>query len=249
VQLPQKTSNPTFSCISTPKKQNMLLFLNDCATKYHLKNGQEIQTKIGEVVYVPKGCEYTVNCTLALHEKSSSFQINFFLFDEHGNECILSNEPIVFSPRTANIRALFEKEDLISTNANVPPTDQKTVIYSILNTLAQETYTTHTFNVLEAGIQYLHAHYQEDFSIAKLAELCHVSQEYFRRLFKRQTGKTPAEYRNALRLQKAELYLIHSDVSIREISESLGYFTVSHFIKQFRMHFGISPLAYRHRFQ
>jgi len=249
VQLPQKLSNPPYSCISTPKKQNMLLFLNDSATRYRLKDGRELYTKPGEVVYVPKGCEYTVDCTLSLHEKSSSFQIYFFLFDMHGNECILSNEPIIFSPRAANIRALFEKQDLISANANTPPTDQKTVVYSILNTLARETYTEKTYSVLEPGIQYLHSHYQEDFSVAKLAQLCHVSEEYFRRLFKRQMGKSPASYRNDLRLQKAELYLIHSDVSVREISESLGYFTVSHFIKQFRTQFGVSPLAYRHRFQ
>lgn len=75
--------------------------------------------------------------------------------------------------------------------------------------------------------------------------LCFISEVYFRRLFKKQFGMTPIEYRNQLRLNRARQHLEYSEISIQEISNILGYATVSHFIKAFKDLFGVSPLSYR----
>jgi AraC-like DNA-binding protein len=58
-------------------------------------------------------------------------------------------------------------------------------------------------------------------------------------------GTSPAKYRNELRLGKARDYLKFGDISVQEISDTLGYATVSHFIKEFKGKHGISPLQYR----
>ena len=58
-------------------------------------------------------------------------------------------------------------------------------------------------------------------------------------------GATPVEYRNALRIEKARPYLEYGEISVQEISDMLGYSTVSHFIKEFKKHYGCSPLKYR----
>ena len=99
--------------------------------------------------------------------------------------------------------------------------------------------------MIQKGVEYLNSHYTENPSVRELANVCNVSEVYFRKLFKQAFDITPLEYRNRLRLKKAQQYLQFNDVSIREISELLGYATVSHFIKQFKSAFGVSPLQYK----
>ena len=54
VEMPQRTTNPVFSSIGFPKKQDMILFVRDCETSYLCKDGKRISTKPGDVVYVPE---------------------------------------------------------------------------------------------------------------------------------------------------------------------------------------------------
>ena len=82
-------------------------------------------------------------------------------------------------------------------------------------------------------------------SVAEMAALCHLSEPYFRKLFRHSMGAGPAAYRKRLRLERALAYLEFGEVSVGEISEMLGYASVSHFIKEFGQGFGISPLRYR----
>ena len=81
--------------------------------------------------------------------------------------------------------------------------------------------------------------------ISELAKSCNISEVYFRKLFKKEMGVSPVEYRNRLRLERAKQYLEYGDISVQEISDELGYSTVSHFIKIFREEFGVPPLEYR----
>ena len=76
-----------------------------------------------------------------------------------------------------------------------------------------------------------------------------MSQVYFRKLFRGEFGVSPAAFRNRLRLDRAAKYLEYGQISVQEISDTLGYGTVSHFIKEFRESYGISPAKYRKAFQ
>ena len=100
-------------------------------------------------------------------------------------------------------------------------------------------------SIVAETIKYLSLRISENPSVADLAKRCGVSEVYLRRKFKESVGISPAKYRNELRLSKAASYLKFGDISIQEISDTLGYSTVSHFIKEFKVRFGKSPLQYR----
>lgn len=65
------------------------------------------------------------------------------------------------------------------------------------------------------------------------------------RYFKLYTGKTVNEYIRHLKIDYAKEVLRDTDISLPELSNLLGYSSLSHFSRTFKEHTGISPAAYR----
>lgn len=244
VCMPQRTHYPPFSSLGMPKKQDMILFVSDCETRYITKDNREIRTHDGDVVYVPRGSEYRVECTKN-GEHGQTLQINFLLFDNRFEPFVFSRDILVFSPKNPRIRSLFEEQMLISLDISTTFAKRKAILYEILYRLSADENKGHFSSLILPALQYLNSHYEENPKITELARLCHISVEYFRRKFHEETGKTPTEYKNTLRLERATQYLLYTDMAISEIALSLSFQTTSHFIKSFRDQYGISPLQYR----
>ena len=59
------------------------------------------------------------------------------------------------------------------------------------------------------------------------------------------TAKTPMEYLNSYRIEKAAAKLLSTDESVTDIAYSCGFNDLSYFIKVFRDFKGISPKQFR----
>lgn len=79
----------------------------------------------------------------------------------------------------------------------------------------------------------------------KAARACGLSYSYFSRSFKLAFGISYSQYLEIQRLRHADYLLKNSDKSISEISEILGFETVSYFIDRFKARRGVTPLAFR----
>ncbi len=244
IEMPQSIEKPAFSCISRPKKQDLLLYVNNCSTEYLTKNKRVLFTKQGDVVYIPTGSEYRVRCTRD-QQGSSTLQINFHLFDSQNIPVILSDEILIFSLKTEKIKSLFEKLSLLNDSPAIFPSEQKSIMFSILSTIARDTLFPIVHPILQPAMDYIHLHYDQRPSVSEIAKLCYITPEYFRKLFEEVTGLSPVKYINKLRLEKAADYLIYSDLPISEIGEMLNYSTTTHFITQFKLFFKVTPLQYR----
>ena len=82
-------------------------------------------------------------------------------------------------------------------------------------------------------------------SNAALAQKCSLSENYFITLFKQYTGDTPQEYRRKVLVRRACNLLETTDLSVQEISYSLGLNDPMYFSRLFRKIQGISPRQYR----
>ena len=233
-----------FQCIGAPKRQNLFLYLDGCRITYTDKQGKHYEAGSGDIVYIPIGSEYKARVYDFETEDSHTVGINFFLFGQTGEPVVLSDSIRVFRSGRKNTLSLLFHQALLF-DLNQPYTRSRILLMEILSALADHSEHMALPRHIAQTLEYLSAHIEENPSVARLAELCHISQVYFRRQFKAYMGMTPLEYRNALRLGRARSYLEYGDISVQEIADMLGYATVSHFIKAFKSQYGCAPLQYR----
>jgi AraC family transcriptional regulator len=81
--------------------------------------------------------------------------------------------------------------------------------------------------------------------ITDLASLVGVSPGHLHRAFRTTTGKTPLEFINERRVQRAMQILEKESASIAEIAFRIGFLSPSHFTRTFRRITGLNPSAYR----
>ncbi len=93
-------------------------------------------------------------------------------------------------------------------------------------------------------LKYIKEHYQEKIYIKELADIVSMNETYFCRYFKNIVGKTPIEYINYLRIERAARLIRETDLTITEICFMTGFDNVSYFIRKFKENKQITPKKY-----
>ena len=101
--------------------------------------------------------------------------------------------------------------------------------------------------IIQDAILYLQKHFKNPPKKQELACKYHMSANYFGVRFQRAVGLSYTEYLKNLRLQLAVDLLLHSELSVEQISEHSGFHTPPYFIHIFRERYGMTPLQYRKR--
>lgn len=81
--------------------------------------------------------------------------------------------------------------------------------------------------------------------IDDLASRRYLSKTYLCRIFRKETGYSLKQYINMQLINTAQWQLSHSDMSIEQISNSLGFCNQFYFSQCFKKHCRVSPLQYR----
>lgn len=101
---------------------------------------------------------------------------------------------------------------------------------------------------LKLAVAFMTKHPEEKITIAKLADLAHLSQYHFIRCFRSAYELTPLQYLTRLRLKQASLLLKRSDTKVGDIVTLCGFDNESAFIRLFKKKFRLTPTAYRREF-
>lgn len=92
---------------------------------------------------------------------------------------------------------------------------------------------------------YIEEHYQENISLSTLSDMFFFSPQYIAKKFKELFQTTVITYQMELRMDKAKSLLKHTNMSVSEIAQTVGYADENYFSKVFRKQQGVSPLKYR----
>jgi transcriptional regulator GlxA family with amidase domain len=96
-------------------------------------------------------------------------------------------------------------------------------------------------------LAWINEHIDEDLSLPALAKRAGTSVRNFARIFREQTGVTPARYVERIRLEAARRILESSKKNIEEVAEATGFSSPEVLRRAFARQVGVSPAAYRAR--
>jgi AraC family transcriptional regulator len=82
-------------------------------------------------------------------------------------------------------------------------------------------------------------------SLNDLAALTGLSLSHFTKQFKRATGLPPYQYVIQQRVERAKVLLRDDTLNVAEVSQALGFFDQSHFVRHFKARVGVTPSDYR----
>ncbi len=94
-------------------------------------------------------------------------------------------------------------------------------------------------------LTYMRDHHETPITNEQLARLAHMSQRSFERKFLNSFHLTPQVYLRKLRLRMASHALVSSNQSLSVVAANCGFVDQSHFSREFRRYFGMTPREYR----
>ena len=120
------------------------------------------------------------------------------------------------------------------------------VLYEIFADIFTECRRPVTKNPLLSGsVDYLLKNYcSPELSIEQLAEIAHMSEVYFRKLFKEEFGVSPKKYIVDLRIKYAAELISSGYYSLSEVCAMAGFTDYKHFSVTFKEKLGCSPSQY-----
>ena len=92
------------------------------------------------------------------------------------------------------------------------------------------------------------ANLKDDLSVPVLASRAGMSERNFARIFRSETGTTPAEFVEKARIDAARRLAEESDLPAKRLADAVGYANVDGFRRAFARRLGVSLVAYRSRF-
>ncbi|WP_339307391.1 helix-turn-helix domain-containing protein [Paenibacillus sp. FSL L8-0435] len=101
-------------------------------------------------------------------------------------------------------------------------------------------------DMVDVVASYITSHYRQNLELKELAALAGCSVRQLQRRFKQEKQLGPMEYVIQLRMESASRMLRHTDASIGEIAEKMGYRDMYYFSRAFKKYNGVPPLHYRH---
>ena len=106
----------------------------------------------------------------------------------------------------------------------------------------------HDAERIRAAEAFLHGNFRDEVSIQSLADKAGMGVRTFVRRFKAATGRPPAGYLQALRIEAAKVQLERDAKPIQSISSDVGYCDVAFFRSLFKRETGMTPAEYRAHF-
>ncbi|MFD0713591.1 helix-turn-helix domain-containing protein [Paenibacillus sp. GCM10027626] len=103
--------------------------------------------------------------------------------------------------------------------------------------------------IAEETLNYIHEHFESDFSLQQVAGVFGVSSSQLSRFFKQTTKVNFVDYVIHYRISKAKEWLVYTDMTIKDISDRLRYTTTQNFTRVFKQIVGMPPGKYRTEFR
>lgn len=169
-----------------------------------------------------------------------------FEIGDGGDDCVESAvDGVLMSSVVRFLRSLSS----VSDRQVLAPLYLQEMVYLVLqrdqtSSLVRSAARQATTNSIAAAIEYIAAHLAEPLTVNELAKQVNLSPSAFSRIFREVTGQSPYQFVKDQRLLRARDLFGQGRRGVTDVARSVGYPSLSHFIKEFRARFGSTPGEY-----
>ena len=205
----------------------------------------EREVKSGSAILIPPNHPYRYNGTPSTSYLYAHFTGSYA--DQLLKDCGFDSLPVVIEGKVNNsIKARFNQMiDIFLHNESLSNLKCAYMLQEILVFLAQLLIDKPFNSPLKSSLKHIHSYYTTKIEVPQLAKLENLSNSRYIVVFKKQMGKSPNEYIIDLRMQFAKNLITNTNMSIKQISERVGYSDQYFFSRLFKKNFGVSPQGYR----
>lgn len=98
---------------------------------------------------------------------------------------------------------------------------------------------------VKTAVEFINQNYASKITLAQLAEMSYVSENYFSKLFMRVMKQNVTDYITSCRIEKAKEFLLQTDIKIGKIAEMVGFEDPAYFHRMFKKYTGMTPNKFR----
>lgn len=232
---------PTYTTLDvTGRRCNGFCIIEEGECVFEWSDGRQLLKK-GGVIYLPLN---SVHRMIASGDKLSFTRINFTTYNFDNRQFVFSYQPLVmcthFDTELMDIVHKLNKLFLDGTAS----LKIKSKLYQLLDKIDSISSDKNS-SAVNVAIEYIERHYTENIDLKTLVQNSYLSQASLYRAFKKETGMTPVEYKNHLRIEQAKAMLRTEEYTINEISDFLGFDSIYYFCRVFKQFANMSPSEYR----
>lgn len=215
-----------------------LVYNNEGSDKdYIFSDGTVMKTLGNELFYLPKNSSYVVKS----YENTGCYAINF-------DSDMIPDKPFTLPIKnTEQMIKLFRESELAwKKQTSFYKLQIVRNLYDIICKAEKEQSREYQPKakelIIEPAVEILKTDFnRNDISVAGLADMCGITEAYFRRIFIGKFGMTPKEYIISKRINYAKKLLLSGDFTVTQIANMCGYSEPCHFSREFLRNTGVSP--------
>ena len=212
---------------------------------YRFLSGEVLVCRKGDLIFLPQGSTYTVLARSPFLPDGGCYAINFTVVPE------VEAKPFVMHVKDEGTALdCFKRAEKAWRTKEAGGrrlcAAMASRLLALLEKEAAQAYTPSSKALLlEPALEVIRERFTDDVpSVSALAEVCGMSETYFRRLFGKTFGTSPVAYIRALRVERAKELLASGTVSVSDAGRLAGFHDEAYFSREFRKAVGVAPSAY-----
>lgn len=100
-------------------------------------------------------------------------------------------------------------------------------------------------NTIIAASEWIRLHSEEFLTLELLAERAGYSVSHFSRQFHLLIGQTPIEFLTECRILQSKIWLVSTDLTVKDVSEKVGFSSSAYYIQRFKKFENMTPEQFR----
>lgn len=201
-------------------------------------NGKEYISDYETLTFVPNGANYKHIINEASHQIVARFTTK---------ENIGSNIEVLELSEELKLKELFKS--LLKYQEQTQKSNSikcMTTFYRILSIIEEEqSKNVYHDNMFEETLTHLYSSYRDsNFLVSELHAMAHISETYYRRIFKHRFGCSPVAYLKSLRINYAKQLIKNGYHNVSEIAFLCGFNSPAYFCHEFKRLTGKPPGEY-----